>query len=94
MGIQGLTRHAMVRMQQRGIGEQTIDDLLAYGRPMHDHHGAEIIFFDKAAKRRLAEEQGGRLDERLTKLTRTYAVFADDGSVRTVGWRYKRIRRH
>ena len=77
----GLTRHAQVRMQQRGIDATVLDDLLAYGRAVHDHHGAEIVFFDYAARRRL----GKRLA--------AYAVIGPDGEVRTVGHRFRRIRR-
>lgn len=94
MDAQHLTQHARMRMQQRGIPPEAVEDLLDYGRAAHDHRGAEIVFFDKAARRRLAREHGGRLDERGAKLTQTYAVLAADGSVRTIGWRYKRIRRN
>ncbi len=45
-----LTRHARVRMQQRGIGSEVLDHLFAYGRIVHDHHGAEIVYFDRAAR--------------------------------------------
>ena len=88
-----LTQHARVRMQQRGIAPGAVEDLLDFGRTEHDHRGCEIVFFDKPARRRLARERGGHLDERIARLTRTYAVLAGDGSVRTIGWRYKRIHR-
>ena len=88
-----LTRHARVRMQQRGIADQAIEQLLDYGRAVHDHHGAEIVFFDKAAKRRLAEEQGEEAIRRLGKALRAYLVIGPDGRVATAGHRYRRIRR-
>ena len=94
MAIPGLTTHARVRMQQRCIPPGALEDLLDYGRVAHDHHGGEIVYFDKLARRRLAREHGGRLDERLAKRTRAYAVLAPDGAVRTIGWRYKRIQRN
>jgi len=89
----GLTRHARVRMQQRGIDATVLDDLLAYGCAVHDHHGAEIVFFDHAARRRLAREQGEEAIRRLGKRLAAYAVIGSDGEVRTVGHRFRRIRR-
>lgn len=89
-----LTRHARVRMQQRGIDAEVVEDLLSYGRTVHDHHGAEIVFFDHASRRRLAEEQGEEVIRRLGERLTAYAVIGSDGKVRTVGHRIRRIRRH
>lgn len=89
----GLTRHARVRMQQRGIGAEALEDLLAYGRVVHDHHGAEIVFFDHAARRRLAEEQGEKAIRRPGKRLSAYAVIGAHGKVCTVGHRVRRIHR-
>ena len=94
MNTNGLTRHALARMQQRGIGADVLEDLLAYGRAVHDHHGAEIICFDRAARRRLAREQGEEALRRLGQRLAAYAVIGSDGEVRTVGHRIRRIRRH
>ena len=80
-------------MQQRGIGAEVLEDLLAYGCAVHDHHGAEIVFFDHAARRRLAREQGAETLPRLGKRLAAYAVIGSDGEVRTVGHRIRRIRR-
>lgn len=88
------TAHARVRMQQRGIPPGAVEDLLDFGRTAHDHHGCEIVFFDKIARRRMARERGRPLSERIHKFTRTYAVLTADGVVRTIGWRYKRIHRN
>ena len=52
------TRHALIRMQQRGIRADVVVDLLDFGRTTHDHRGAEIVFFDKAARQRLVREHG------------------------------------
>ena len=49
-----VTSHARARMQQRGIGAEALDILLSYGREAYDHHGAVILYMDKAAQRRLA----------------------------------------
>ncbi len=88
-----LTRHAQVRMQQRGIGADALDHLLAYGRAVHDHRGAEIVYFDHAARRRLAEERGEEIIRRLGKRLGTFAVIGATGKVHTVGHRTRRINR-
>jgi hypothetical protein len=86
------TDHARARMQQRGISAAAIDLLLDYGRTSHDHHGAEIVFFDKAARARLAKQDPAASRE-AARLARTYLIVASDGAVITVGHRYRRIPR-
>jgi hypothetical protein len=87
------TRHARARMQQRGIGRTHVDFLLDFGREYHDHHGAVVVMLDSRGRRRIAEAgflDAGGLDE----LRRLYAVVGNDGSLRTVGHRTHRLRRH
>ena len=79
-----LTTHARMRMQQRGIPVALLEDLLDYGRAMHDHRGATVLYFDRRAREAL-RRTGRRLD--------AYAVVGGDGEIRTVGHRYKRLRR-
>ena len=73
------TAHARTRMQQRGIPPAAIEALLDDGRSAPAGRGCEVLFFDKARK-------GGRF-------AKTYAVLASDGSVITVGHRYRRLPR-
>ena len=54
----GYSAHAVARMQQRGIREDAVDLLFRYGREEHDHRGRTIIYFDKAARRRMRREMG------------------------------------
>ena len=91
--MEHLSQHAATRMQQRGIPPAVLECLLEYGRLQYDHHGGAIVFLDKAARRRFAREQGGEPLKRLEKHLRAYAVIATDGTVKTVGHRYKRIPR-
>lgn len=54
--MENLSQHAVTRMQQRGIPRVALECLLEYGRLQYDHHGAAIVFLDKAARRRLARD--------------------------------------
>ncbi|MGE5525280.1 MAG: DUF4258 domain-containing protein [Rhodospirillaceae bacterium] len=77
--IQDLTDHARARMRQRGIPDAVVADLLAYGRAEHDHRGGTIVYFDREARAYTRRN------------SRAYLVLAGDGSVVTVGHRYRRI---
>jgi len=94
MAAHPLSHHAQRRMQQRAIPPRLIDWLFAYGTRVHDHQGAQIRYFDRAAKRRLTEavpvHQRAQLDQKLN----AYLVQATDGTVITIGYRDKRVRRH
>ncbi len=48
--MQQITNHAQTRLQQRGIPEVIVDSLLEYGREIHDHRGASILYFDMHAR--------------------------------------------
>lgn len=85
------TKHAQARMQQRAIPPAVIEALLDFGQEEHDHHGGCILYFDKAARRRLERE---RLDRVLERCLDAYAVVAESGEIITVGHRDRRIRRH
>jgi hypothetical protein len=89
----GLTQHAEVRMQQRGITPLILRSLLDYGATTHDHRGATIVYFDKRARSRLLRDSGRAGYRQVEKHLNAYAVVANDGSVVTVGRRNKRIPR-
>ena len=79
-------------MQQRGIRAETLEALLDFGRTAHVDHGCEIVFFDKAARARLAR-RNPLVAKEVARLRRTYAILGSDGTVITVGHRYRRIPR-
>ena len=88
-----LTRHATARMQQRGIRAQALEALLDFGRERHIHfRGREIVYFDKKARARLAKENAIAARE-AERFSRTYAILGSDGTVITVGHRFRRIPR-
>jgi sigma54-dependent transcription regulator len=88
-----LSPHAQTRMQQRGIRPEAVELLLDYGRERHVHdRGREIVFFDKAARKRLAKANPA-LAQEADRLCRTYAILGSDGGVSTVGHRFRRLPR-
>lgn len=89
-----ITAHARARLQQRGIPLPVLDCLLSFGKKVHDHHGAEILFFDHQARDQIRCSYGEQTFKRLESKLDTYAVVGTDGVVLTVGHRIKRIRRH
>jgi hypothetical protein len=95
MTAHSLSQHAQCRMQQRAIPPCLIDWLFEFGAEAYDHHGAQIRYFDRAAKRRLAEvvpaEQLAQFDQ---KLKNAYLVESMGGTVITVGYRDKKVHRH
>lgn len=89
-----ITDHARARLQQRGIPLPVLDCLLNFGKKVHDHHGAEILFFDHQARNQIRRTYGEHDFKRLESKLDTYAVIGSDGAVLTVGHRTKRINRH
>lgn len=88
-----LTAHARARMRQRGIGADALDRLLEFGREAFDHHGGTLLYFDKAARRRLERAAGNAGRTRMPKSAGLYAVLSGTGEVVTVGHRTRRINR-
>ena len=88
-----LTRHALVRQQQRGIPPLIVDWLLKYGDEKHNHRGAVIRYFSKKSKRRLRKDIGKLAFRRFEDWLRSYLVEAE-GRVITVGHRTKNLKLH
>ena len=91
---QALSPHARVRMQQRGIPQQVVESLLQCGRVQHDSHGGRIVFFDRSAWQRACERGFGGMLREAGRYRRAYLVLGDNGMVRTVSHRYRRIKRN
>lgn len=89
-----MSRHASTRAQQRGLPPLIVDWLDTYGARAQDQGGASILYFDKISRRKLAREVGAQVVDRLRPLLDAYLVMADDGTVITLGWRFKRVPRH
>jgi hypothetical protein len=74
------THHARARMQQRGIRAEALEALFEYGRSAPAGRGCEVLFIDKAARK-------------AARLPNAYVVVGRDGTVVTVGHRYRRVPR-
>lgn len=92
MGL-ALTRHAERRLQGRAIRPEVIDLLLDFGTSSLGHHGAEIVFFDKASRDRLRRAEPASY-RRYERGLNAYAVVSDNGALITAGWRRRGLRAH
>ena len=82
-----VTRHAAARLQQRAIPPFMVDLLERFGSE-NRCNGADRLFFDKAARKRIERHLGGRRGLRLVeRWLNSYAVVSDDGAIVTVGHR-------
>jgi hypothetical protein len=88
-----ISRHAQQRLQQRAVPEFMVSVLLEYGASMR-HAGAEVIFMDKLARRRLRHDVGdARALAKVERWLNTYLVRGDNGALITVARRTRRLKR-
>jgi len=84
------SQHALQRMQQRGITEQVVEALLAFGCSLY-HKGREVVFLDHHSLARLGHcGEWSRQD--CLQLRRHYLVM-QGGEVITVGHRTTHFKR-
>ena len=88
-----MTRHAGIRVQQRGVNRDMLDCLLAYGHHQPDHKGCNIVTFDGKALEDLSRFEPKALNAKATGARNLYAVVDSDGVVVTAGHRYRRVPR-
>lgn len=81
-----------LRMQLRGIHPRRERQ---FELGSFDHRGHVVLYFDKAARRRLARaaKKGFEARGSLERVGRCYAVLSREGAVVTVGHRFRRINR-
>lgn len=87
-----ITKHATHRMQQRAIPELALEMFERFGSTMR-HQGAEILFMDKAARKRIAQAFGGQRACRVLEPWLNTYVCMEDGRVITVAHRKGRLKR-
>ena len=85
------TRHARVRLQQRGIPQDVVQELLDFGREIHNHRGSSVLYFDRQARERLRRAQGAANYRRLESHLHAFAVIGKQGQIVTVDHRTRRV---
>ncbi len=86
-----LTTHAQTRLQQRTICPVIIDWLEQYGT-VEPQDGAELLYFSRRNRKRLASYTGG-ISNKIDKLKNVYLVRGNNGEIITVGYRNESIKR-
>lgn len=86
-----ISKHASVRMTQRGIPLLALEKLLEYGTYEYDHHGGKIVYLSSSGKNRLSKILAPSQIDRWANM---YAVLDVWDEVITVGHRTRRIIRH
>lgn len=71
-----LSRHASVRSQQRGLRQECIPLLLAYGEASHDGRGGIRYFMSQSSLQRLVRAVG--YTQMIDALAGTYLVVSAD----------------
>lgn len=92
VALQGvrLSRHAAVRLQQRGIPAWFLHLLVEHGACSHDGRGAVIMSVNKAARQRLAKALDRKEYARAERWFDVYAVLSSDDTVLTAAHRNHR----
>ena len=90
----GMTRHACMRAQQRGVKRDLLNCLLDYGHHEPDHKGCNIVTFDGKAFEDLSRREPTTVKFKVSYARNIYAVVDSDGIVITAGHRYRRVRRN
>lgn len=83
--------HARIRMQQRCIPAIVPDCLLDYGASHRTAHG-NIRYFNKRSRRCIQRDLTPARKKQVEPYFNCYLVEADDGTIITVGYRYRRMR--
>lgn len=87
------TQHARARLQQRGIPQSVLNELLDFGHEMHSHRGSSILYFDRQARERLRHTCGDDAYRRFESHLNAFAVIGRQGEIVTVGHRTRRVNR-
>lgn len=80
------TQHARARLQQRGIPQGLVSELLDFGQETHDHRGTSIVYFNRQARERLRRACGDEEYRRIESHLNAYAVIGRQGQIITVGY--------
>lgn len=85
------THHAEARMQQRGISQQAVNALMAYGE-YRRHRGAEVCYHTRQSRSRMLKDLGKAAYLKLEKAFDAYVVVSNEGAIITAGHRRHRLK--
>lgn len=80
-GNGGLSPHAGIRIQQRGIPRDMIQFLVRHGRQQQDHLGGIVVTFDGQSLERISRREPPELWRRASEERSLYAVIDGQGRV-------------
>ena len=86
-----MSKHAEVRLRQRGIPFLVLEWLLNYGQSRNDHKHGIVLYFDSSSRRRLRQVAAPAFALN-SKYLDSYAVTTTEGKVITVGRRTRRLK--
>ncbi len=88
-----ITHHAETRMQQRAIPALAVEIFERFASSMR-HDGADVLFFDKAARKRISKAFGGQRACRVIEPWLGSYMVTENGAVITVAHRTRRLKRN
>lgn len=88
-----ITHHAETRMQQRAIPPLALEIFERFASSMR-HDGADVLFFDKAAWKRVTKAFGGQRACRVIEPWLGSYMVTENGAVITVAHRTRRLKRN
>ena len=88
------SKHSIQQSQRRGILPIAIEALDRYGQEQYHGNGAITVYMNKASRRSMERDWGHRAVAKLWELVNdAYKVINTDGTIITVGHKYKKIQR-
>jgi hypothetical protein len=86
------TKHAEIRLRQRGIPLTVVEWLVSYGSSHFDHHGGLVFYLDSRSRAVLRSAIDRDALVRYSEHLNCYVVMSTNGEVITVGHRTRRFR--
>lgn len=87
----GLSEHAVMRCQQRGISSEVVDVLLEFGQ-RRPRKGASVCFMDRASREEARRVLGQRKFAHISDRLNSYLIVSDDETVITAAKRTTRLK--
>lgn len=87
------TKHASIRLRQRGIPPVILEWLLEYGIPQYDHCRGMVFSFDARSRKSLRSMLNTKAFARHSRHLNCFVVMGTDGEIITVGHRTRKFRR-